>query len=175
MLSTGFKLPQKGILIGIQVRPQPSGGPLPSCSLFPFGESCPQDIMSYRAYWTGGPNLSGYRLLTVPVWHLLKFHTKRRFSCDLKLWLALKRQCLINLARLKYSLQNWWHPWHEWILILLHHWIKKWHSSVFLFHFQPVCSSKSLECGWTCFIISIPHSRRTETLTVTLTRVIFCL
>lgn len=31
MLSTGFKLPQKGILIGIQVRLQPSGGPLASC------------------------------------------------------------------------------------------------------------------------------------------------
>lgn len=27
MLSTGFKLPQKGILIGIQVEPQPSGIP----------------------------------------------------------------------------------------------------------------------------------------------------
>lgn len=34
MLSTGFKLPQKGILIGIQVRPQPSGSPLASCLCF---------------------------------------------------------------------------------------------------------------------------------------------
>lgn len=34
MLSTGFKLPQKGILIGIQVRLQPSGSPLASCLCF---------------------------------------------------------------------------------------------------------------------------------------------
>lgn len=32
MLSTGFKLPQNGILIGIQVRPAPSGI-LPGCSV----------------------------------------------------------------------------------------------------------------------------------------------
>lgn len=31
MLSTGFKLPQNGILIGIQVRPVPSGIPCASC------------------------------------------------------------------------------------------------------------------------------------------------
>lgn len=31
MLSTGFKLPQNGILIGIQVRPPPSGIPHASC------------------------------------------------------------------------------------------------------------------------------------------------
>lgn len=36
MLSTGFKLPQKGILIGIQVRLQPSGSPLASCLCFLF-------------------------------------------------------------------------------------------------------------------------------------------
>lgn len=32
MLSTGFKLPQNGILIGIQVRPPPPGPQHPSCS-----------------------------------------------------------------------------------------------------------------------------------------------
>lgn len=34
MLSTGFKLPQKGILIGIQVRLKPSGSPLASWLCF---------------------------------------------------------------------------------------------------------------------------------------------
>lgn len=34
MLSTGFKLPQKGILIGIQVRLKPSGNPHTSCFCF---------------------------------------------------------------------------------------------------------------------------------------------
>ena len=43
MLSTGFKLPQKGILIGIQVSPEPSGGPRASCLVLPFGTSCSQD------------------------------------------------------------------------------------------------------------------------------------
>uniref|UniRef100_A0AAQ4PWD5 Carbamoyl phosphate synthase arginine-specific large chain n=1 Tax=Gasterosteus aculeatus aculeatus TaxID=481459 RepID=A0AAQ4PWD5_GASAC len=37
MLSTGFKLPEKGILIGIQVRPMPSGSSLACCLRFLLG------------------------------------------------------------------------------------------------------------------------------------------
>lgn len=42
LLSTGFKLPQKGILIGIQVELQPSGIPRASCfhPPFPSAASC---------------------------------------------------------------------------------------------------------------------------------------
>lgn len=62
MLSTGFKLPQKGILIGIQVRLQPSGSPLASslCFLFvPPAHKTP-NVRCLLNRWTKSFRLSSF-------------------------------------------------------------------------------------------------------------------
>lgn len=79
MLSTGFKLPEKGILIGIQVRPMPSGSSLACCLRFLLGPPAHKTPNAKRRVnrWHTS---SGYRLHNVAL--LGFFHTKSHLGAS---------------------------------------------------------------------------------------------
>lgn len=101
MLSTGFKLPQKGILIGIQVGLQPSGSSLASCLWFLMGPHA-HETPNAKCCLNRWHKPLGYLILTVSFTPIpLRFMGCLQLSCDLKKT-ALKWHCMNDSERLKY-------------------------------------------------------------------------